>query len=250
VASKCSAILQGERGVTVVPEGEEPSEFWDFVGGKSEYSQFRPDELSCKPPRLFQCTNMTGVFDVTEVYNFSQEDLIDDDVMLLDVYTSVMLWVGSGANEIEKRSAVETAQKYIAGANDGRDSDCPLMVLKAGSEPPMFSMHFIGWDAELFQKNKFIDPYEAKLAAMKAANPEPEVEVVAPAPAPAPAFASSSDTKTLAELQAGCDGVDPANKETYLSDAEFQTLFGMDKAAFSALPKWKRQAAKKKNGLF
>ena len=39
-------------------------------------------------------------------------------------------------------------------------------------------------------------------------------------------------------------------KEEFLSDADFATVFGMDKAAFAALPKWKRQAAKKKNGLF
>jgi hypothetical protein len=250
VASKCSSILQGDRGVTVVAEGEEPDEFWEAIGGKGEYSKFRPEELSCKPPRLFQCTNATGVFDVTEVYNFSQEDLIDDDVMLLDVFTSVMLWVGSQSNEQEKKSALETAQAYIRGANDGRDEDCSLMMIKAGNEPPMFSMHFIGWDPELANKNKFIDPYEAKLAAMKAANPEPVEEAPAPAPAPAPVIASFSETKTLAELQAGCDGIDVTQKQNYLSDEDFQSVFGMDKAAFNGLPKWKQQAAKKKNGLF
>jgi len=250
VASKCSGILQGARGVTVVVEGEEPGEFWEAIGGKSEYSQFRPEEAACKPPRLFQCTNVTGVFDITEVHNFAQEDLIDDDVMLLDVFTSVMLWVGSQSNEQEKKSALDTAHKYIAGANDGRDEDCSLMMIKAGNEPPMFSMHFLGWDGSLAEKNKFIDPYEAKLAAMRASNPEP-VEEVAPAPAPVAApVASFSDTKTLAELQAGCDGIDATNKQNYLSDAEFQTVFGMDKATFDGQALWKRNAAKKKNGLF
>jgi len=250
VASKCSAILQGDRGVTVVAEGEEPDEFWEAIGGKSEYSKFRPEELSCKPPRLFQCTNATGVFDVTEVFNFAQEDLIDDDVMLLDVFTSVMLWVGSQSNEQEKKAALETAQKYIAGANDGRDDDCSLMMIKAGNEPPMFTMHFLGWDGSLAEKNKFIDPYEAKLAAMKAANPEPVEEAPAPAPAPVAVVASFSDTKTLDELKSGCDGIDVTQKEKYLSDSDFQAVFGMDKAAFAGLPKWKQQAAKKKNGLF
>jgi hypothetical protein len=44
--------------------------------------------------------------------------------------------------------------------------------------------------------------------------------------------------------------VDPANKEEYLSDAEFSKLFGVDKAAFKAQPKWKRDAKKKELGLF
>jgi hypothetical protein len=39
-------------------------------------------------------------------------------------------------------------------------------------------------------------------------------------------------------------------KETYLSDAEFQTLFGTSKAEFAKQPGWKRQAKKKELGLF
>ncbi|CAM9843127.1 unnamed protein product [Chrysoparadoxa australica] len=45
-------------------------------------------------------------------------------------------------------------------------------------------------------------------------------------------------------------GVDPSNREMYLRDDEFTKLFGMDKSAFSALPQWKRVAAKKKHKLF
>lgn len=44
--------------------------------------------------------------------------------------------------------------------------------------------------------------------------------------------------------------VDPARRELYLSDAEFQTVFGMDLNAFSALPKWKQQNLKKSKELF
>jgi hypothetical protein len=39
-------------------------------------------------------------------------------------------------------------------------------------------------------------------------------------------------------------------KESYLSDAEFAGAFGMGKAEFAAMPLWRRQAAKKKVGLF
>ena len=44
--------------------------------------------------------------------------------------------------------------------------------------------------------------------------------------------------------------MDPAHKEAYLSDASFKEVLGSDRAAFNALPKWKRDAAKKKAGLF
>jgi villin 1/advillin len=46
------------------------------------------------------------------------------------------------------------------------------------------------------------------------------------------------------------EGIDPTKKEAYLSDSEFNSAFGMDKASFSKLPKWKRDAKKKELGLF
>jgi Villin headpiece domain len=48
----------------------------------------------------------------------------------------------------------------------------------------------------------------------------------------------------------GADGIDPTVKEKYLSDEEHFELFSMDKAAFAALPLWKRQQQKKRVGLF
>jgi hypothetical protein len=39
-------------------------------------------------------------------------------------------------------------------------------------------------------------------------------------------------------------------QEEYLADAEFETVFGMDKAEFRAMPAWKRINAKKSKGLF
>ena len=59
-------------------------------------------------------------------------------------------------------------------------------------------------------------------------------------------------TFALAALQSAPfpDGVDAGKREQYLDSAAFQELFGMDKAAFDALPGWKRTAAKKKHGLF
>lgn len=40
-------------------------------------------------PRLFECSNKTGRFIVTEVTQFIQEDLCEDDVMLLDTWDQV-----------------------------------------------------------------------------------------------------------------------------------------------------------------
>lgn len=40
-------------------------------------------------PRLFECSNESGRFRVTEVYDFDQSDLDEEDVMLLDTWEEV-----------------------------------------------------------------------------------------------------------------------------------------------------------------
>ena len=55
---------------------------------------------------------------------------------------------------------------------------------------------------------------------------------------------------SLDELMKPIDGVDWAQREDYLRDDEFKKTFGMERNEFSKLPKWKRQSAKKKVGLF
>jgi hypothetical protein len=47
-----------------------------------------------------------------------------------------------------------------------------------------------------------------------------------------------------------CSGIVWSCKELYLSDADFASVFKMARTAFEALPKWKRDAEKKKAGLF
>ncbi|KIZ01524.1 hypothetical protein MNEG_6435 [Monoraphidium neglectum] len=46
------------------------------------------------------------------------------------------------------------------------------------------------------------------------------------------------------------DGLDVSRKEEYLSEEEFEVVFGMDKEDFQAMPPWKRINAKKAKGLF
>lgn len=41
------------------------------------------------------------------------------------------------------------------------------------------------------------------------------------------------------DLKGFPEGVDPTRKEAYLSDSDFQALFGMNLAAFYELKKWK-----------
>lgn len=175
------------------------------------------------------------------------------------------MWIGTQSSQEEKEKAVQFAQRFIQEADDGRDKDIPIIAIRAGAEPSLFSCHFMGWDPELTKKNVFADPYQARLDAIAADNAK-KAGMAAPLPAPAPApvpvrIDSTSSISvadppkpgsfTLDELKGALpSGVDPTRKEEYLDDATFKSVFNMERAAFHALPKWKRDDAKKKQGLF
>merc|ERR1712224_407886 len=108
-------------------------------------------------------------------------------------YNGVQLdWLRLHAEE--KQKSMETAQEYNRTAQDGRDPDIPIVEIKAGSEPLLFTQFFPNWDADFAEKNKFVDPYEAKLAAIRAAKAaanaaeEPPVPPVQPAAPGAPSL--------------------------------------------------------------
>ena len=55
-------------------------------------------------PRLFHCSNSQGYFHMKEIYNFAQSDLNNNDVMVLDAFNTVYIWVGRQANKTERNN--------------------------------------------------------------------------------------------------------------------------------------------------
>ncbi|XP_047405102.1 advillin isoform X4 [Sciurus carolinensis] len=131
-----------------VAEGQESAEFWDLLGGKTPYANDKrlQQETLDVQSRLFECSNKTGRFIVTEITDFTQDDLNPGDVMLLDTWDQVFLWIGAEANAIEKERALATAQEYLHTHPSGRDTHTPILIIKQGSEPPIFTGWFLAWD--------------------------------------------------------------------------------------------------------
>uniref|UniRef100_A0A8C1I7F9 Villin-1 n=1 Tax=Cyprinus carpio TaxID=7962 RepID=A0A8C1I7F9_CYPCA len=148
--AKTLADIISKREKNVIAEGQEPADFWVNLGGKSQYANSKrlQDENCSITPRLFECSNQTGRFIATEITNFNQDDLDEDDVMLLDIWDQVYLWIGKGANDKEKHDAVVTAQEYLKSHPAGRDLDTPILVVKQGFEPPTFTGWFHAWDPQ------------------------------------------------------------------------------------------------------
>jgi hypothetical protein len=253
VAETSMKQICGARKVVSVKEGEEDDAFWDALGGKAEYASASVSQEGQRDPRLFQCSTVTGAFKVQEVHNFVQDDLIPDDVMLLDLYSELFVWVGKDSTKEEKDKAFQLALDYCKNATDGRPPNIPTYKVNAGMEPPNFTACFQGWDAKKAAAAGG-DVYAAALAAAKAGGDQKSPTNKAQA-------ISSSDIgfldwKTshfdLAKLQGNPvpDKVNPAEREMYLPDAEFEKIFKMKKDAWFPLPKWKKEQAKKTNKLF
>lgn len=74
---------------------ERPSEslvlvFLTFLPHTSSCQSYRlQEENQVITPRLFECSNQTGRFLATEIFDFTQDDLEEDDVFLLDVWDQV-----------------------------------------------------------------------------------------------------------------------------------------------------------------
>jgi len=246
--------LQESRSLQEVKEGAEPEAFWSALGGKAEYPKVRAQAEAEMDPMLYLCSNATGRFEMEAVFDFSQADLEEEDVYLLDSHTSIFVWIGKQANDEEKKLALETAQVYLS--KQGYPPDTPIVTVPSGSEPNIFTCHFLGWDSS--RTKAFIDPYQAKLDAIKASNEVIVVDNKLPTPPP-PVMEKYEDganyTLNYEELRNKTNdqlpkGVDPKKKETYLSDADFERVLGSPRGEFTKMKAWKQSQLKKVAGLF
>uniref|UniRef100_A0A6I8NEL5 Villin-1 n=1 Tax=Ornithorhynchus anatinus TaxID=9258 RepID=A0A6I8NEL5_ORNAN len=244
----------------VVVEGQEPANFWLALGGKAPYSSDKrfQEESPSYEPRLFECSNKTGRFLATEVTDFTQDDLDEGDVYLLDAWDQVFFWVGKNSNSEEKEAAASTAQEYLKTHPSGRDLGTPIVVVRQGHEPPTFTGWFLAWDPFKWTNSKSYEDQKAELgnignlSQITAEITDAKQEIFNANTSfncgPLPRFPLEQlANRPPEELP---EGVDPTKKEMYLSDGDFLSVFGMSPASFAALPQWRRQNLKKERGLF
>ncbi|XP_038572707.1 scinderin like a [Micropterus salmoides] len=151
-AAEYVAGLLGGTG-TVVEEAKEPAGFWQLLGGKKDYQTSKTLQRMVRPPRLFSCSNKTGRLTAEEVPGeFTQMDLATDDVMILDTWDQIFVWVGKDANEVEKTGSVKIAQDYVNSDPSGRFG-IPISTIKQGEEPLSFTGWFHAWDPKMWNKD-------------------------------------------------------------------------------------------------
>lgn len=147
LAAKVAEFLKPGATVKHTKEGTESSAFWFALGGKQSYTSKKVAPEVSRDPHLFAYSFNKGKFEVEEIYNFAQDDLLTEDVLLLDTHSEVFVWVGQSADSKEKQSAFEIGQKYVemAASLEGLSPNVPLYKITEGNEPCFFTT-FFSWD--------------------------------------------------------------------------------------------------------
>lgn len=237
-------FLAPHRGEPLIyEEGSESSQFWDVLGGREKYYSGPSKEKSLKmPTRLFHCSNASGKFLVEEIVEFNQQDLEEDDVMILDNYDEIFIWIGRGANDFEKREALKTAYSYLNSDPTGRnENNTMIIVVKQCFEPPQFTGHFHPWDKELWNHGMTFDEILKEVGEENAEINLLEDEVKK--------YTSFYPLEVL-QRKLPPEGVDVTCKELYLNDEDFQNTFGMTKEYYETIPQWKKVNLRKQHNLF
>uniref|UniRef100_A0A3Q1F6S3 Scinderin like a n=1 Tax=Acanthochromis polyacanthus TaxID=80966 RepID=A0A3Q1F6S3_9TELE len=138
---------------TDVEESEEIPDFWEALGGKKEYQTSKTlQKNDDRAPRLFACSNKTGNLIAEEVPGeITQFDLATDDVMILDIWDQIFVWIGKDANKTEKSGSPKIADDYVDADPSGRRG-IPISIIKQGEEPPSFTGWFHPWDPNMWKE--------------------------------------------------------------------------------------------------
>ncbi|ESQ44334.1 hypothetical protein EUTSA_v10005772mg [Eutrema salsugineum] len=148
LAAKVAEFLKPGITIKHAKEGTESSSFWFALGGKQNFTSKKVSSETVRDPHLFSFSFKRGKFQVEEIHNFDQDDLLTEDMHLLDTHAEVFVWVGQCVDPKEKQTAFEIGQRYIdlAGSLEGLSPKVPLYKITEGNEPCFFTTYF-SWDA-------------------------------------------------------------------------------------------------------
>ncbi|XP_058077482.1 villin-2 [Magnolia sinica] len=148
LAAKIAEFLKPGVALKHAKEGTESSAFWFALGGKQSYTSKKSAQETVRDPHLYTFSSNKGKFEVTEVFNFSQDDLLTEDMLILDTHAEVFVWVGQSVDSKEKQKVFEIGQMYIelAATTEGLSPDVPLYKVTEGNEPCFFTTYF-SWDS-------------------------------------------------------------------------------------------------------
>ncbi|RXH78631.1 hypothetical protein DVH24_002149 [Malus domestica] len=142
-------------------ENSESEQFWELLGGKTEYPSQKIVRSGESDPRLFSCT-----FSNVEIYNFTQDDLMTEDIFILDCHADIFVWVGQQVNSKDRMQALTIGEKFLEHDffMEQLSREASIYIIMEGSEPPFFT-RFFTWDSA--KSSMHGNSFQRKLTILK-----------------------------------------------------------------------------------
>ncbi|CAM8939746.1 unnamed protein product [Rhodiola kirilowii] len=132
-------------------EGAELDQFWELLGGKLGYPSQRITRDIESDPHLFSCTFTKGNLKVIEIYNFTQDDLMTEDIYILDCHSEIFVWVGKEVDIKNRVHALSIGERFLKEDYllENLSIEAPIYIVTEGNEPPFFT-RFFKWESWKF----------------------------------------------------------------------------------------------------
>ncbi|XP_045541241.1 gelsolin [Papilio machaon] len=169
-------ILGEDKETIVLEQGEETDEFWEFLGGAPEEKEdssgwkLTLNRRVTTPLSLTAVTvSVTGKIDFEELPpEFTQQDLSDDGVYILDTGEELYFWKGKKIPERVRMANDTIIEEYVSDDGLERTVDSAVVVsVRQGKEPAVFKKLFPDWDDDMWENQT---SYEDIKNETKAAN--------------------------------------------------------------------------------
>lgn len=99
-----------------------------------------------------------------EIDDFTQEDLDEDDIMILDTGDEIYIWIGNESSAEEKREVLKLAKSYLRKNPDERSHEGDVIItVKQGHEPESFKELFPSWDPNMWQNQMSYDELKQQI---------------------------------------------------------------------------------------
>ncbi|XP_074591804.1 villin-5-like isoform X1 [Curcuma longa] len=147
-------------------EGSETEHFWSLIGGKADHPSQKITKEPESDPHLFYCNLSKGRFQVTEIFNFNQDDLLTEDVYILDCHSNIFVWIGKHVDSKIRSRALQIGEEFLERDFfiKKQSRETPIFIVTEGNEPPFFT-RFFKWDSAKTQMHG--NSYQRKLAVVK-----------------------------------------------------------------------------------
>ncbi|ESP01283.1 hypothetical protein LOTGIDRAFT_157460 [Lottia gigantea] len=218
----------------IMLEGTETSYFWDLFKTQSDVLPLRNKvEYGRRLPRLYHCCFQH--LSVMEIVNFSQLDLTEDNIYIVDLFDQIIVWCGMKSSKENKQKITQLLLEFLKqDLADRKEENVEIWYIHQHSEPAKFQNIFSSW---LDNGYGNIENYELSRKKVRQENAIIHIHVDIDDLDHVSKIKYDPFILTRSELP---DDVDPKNKQDHLSDCDFIQVYKVARSQFYRLPSWKQ----------